>query len=144
MSQQQNPPYGRRLILDIIKERAHNEPDRDGYGWKILTYLDAYNGINRIAHKLTRVCGAAAPGSFPTVAYIGLNDVRYLVFALGAVEAGYQALFISTRNSAKIQLHLFEQTNCNILVFDQSYKATVQPWLYEREMTAILALPADE
>ncbi|KAK3492004.1 uncharacterized protein B0T23DRAFT_404154 [Neurospora hispaniola] len=154
MSQQQNPPYGRRLILDIIKERAHNEPNREWVsvprssdpkdGWKILTYLDAYNGINRIAHKLTRVCGAAAPGSFPTVAYIGPNDVRYLVFALGAVKAGYQALFISTRNSAEAQVNLFELTNCNVLVFDQSYKATVQPWLHEREMTAILALPADE
>ncbi|KAK3343348.1 hypothetical protein B0H65DRAFT_590229 [Neurospora tetraspora] len=154
MSQQQNSPYGRRLILDIIKERAQNEPEREWVsvprssdpkdGWKILTYLDAYNGINRIAHKLTRVCGAAAPGSFPTVAYIGPNDVRYLVFALGAVKAGYQALFISTRNSAEAQLHLFELTNCNTLVFDQSYKATVQPWLHEREMTAILALPADE
>lgn len=154
MSQQQNPPYGRRLILDIIKERAHNEPNREWVsvprssdpkdGWKILTYLDAYNGINRIAHKLTRVCGAAAPGSFPTVAYIGPNDVRYIVFALGAVKAGYQALFISTRNSAEAQVNLFELTNCNILVFDQSYKATVQPWLHEREMTAILALPADE
>ncbi|KAH7635497.1 hypothetical protein B0T09DRAFT_405537 [Sordaria sp. MPI-SDFR-AT-0083] len=154
MSQQQNPPYGRRLILDIIKERAHNEPDREWMsvprssdpkdGWKIVTYLDAYNGINRIAHKLTRVCGAPAPNSFPTVAYIGPNDVRYHVFALGAVKAGFQALFISARNSAEGQLYLFEQTNCNILVFDQSYKAMVQPWLHEREMTAILALPADE
>ncbi|KAK3948964.1 hypothetical protein QBC32DRAFT_408241 [Pseudoneurospora amorphoporcata] len=154
MSQQQNPPYGRRLILDIIKERAHNEPNREWMsiprssdpkdGWKTLTYLDAFNGINRIAHKLTRVCGTPAPNSFPTVAYIGPSDIRYIVFALGAVKAGFQALFISARNSAEGQLFLFEQTNCNVLAFDKSYKATVQPWLHEREMTAILALPVDE
>ncbi|KAG7284581.1 hypothetical protein NEMBOFW57_010959 [Staphylotrichum longicolle] len=78
---------------------------------------------------------------FPTVAYIGPNDVRYLVFTLGAVKAGYQALFISPRNSQEGQLNLFELTNCHAIWFDAAYKDMVQSWMQERDMHARMTFP---
>lgn len=148
-------PHGRRLIVNIIDERAHHTPDREWMwiprtsnpkdGWKALTYSQAANAINRVAHKLTSTSGAPlAPDEFPTVAFIGPNDVRYLVFGLGAVKAGYKALFISPRNSHEGQLNLFELTGCHTIWFDEGFKETVQPWLHERDMHAVMAFPVEK
>ncbi|KAK5653701.1 hypothetical protein OQA88_8732 [Cercophora sp. LCS_1] len=149
-----SPAWGRRLIINIVDERARENPDREWVwvprsahpedGWKPITYGQAANAINRVAHRLVETSGPAKEGEFPTVAYIGLNDVRYLVFVLGAVKAGYQALLISTRNSQEGQLNLFELTDCRTLWFDESFKETVQNWLHERDMCAVMTLPADK
>jgi len=151
-----NPPstkLGKRLIVNIIDERAREEPVREWVwiprtshprdGWKAITYAQAANAINRVAHRLVETSGLPKKREFPTVAFIGPNDVRYLVFTLGAVKAGYQAMFISTRNSMEGQLNLFELTNCHTLWFDGSFKETVQAWLHERDMVAIMTLPID-
>ncbi|KAK4234165.1 hypothetical protein C8A03DRAFT_18878 [Achaetomium macrosporum] len=149
----QTPRYGKRLLVNIVDERAQNEPDREWVsiprssnpkdGWKKVTYKQAANAINRVAHKLASSTGVPPKGEFRTVAYIGPNDVRYLVFALGAVKAGYQALFISPRNSQEGQLNLFELTNCHIIWFEATYVNMVQSWLQERDMHAIMTFPVD-
>lgn len=94
------PPYGRRLMVDIIDERAKNEPSRPWImiprsadpkdGWKAVTFKEAANAINHIAHKIIETSGPPPPKTFPTVAYIGPNDIRYLIYMFGAIKAGYQ------------------------------------------------------
>jgi len=138
-------------------------------GWYPVSYAQALRGIDRVAHRLTDVLGV--PGSrlpdfntpevqskhyppkgnpsdphlFPTVAYIGPNDVRYIVFALGACKAGFQAMFISPRNSHDGQMNLFERTHCVAVGFDATYKNIVQPWLDDRpEMKPFMALPLEK
>ncbi|KAK4447368.1 hypothetical protein QBC34DRAFT_440122 [Podospora aff. communis PSN243] len=145
--------YGKRLILNIIDERAYENPVREWVwvprtsnpkdGWKVITYAQAANAINRVAHKLVATSGLPKKGEFPTVAFIGPSDVRYLIFVLGAVRAGYQALLISPRNSMEGQLNLFEMTNCHTLWFDGMFKEVVQSWLHERDMQAILMRDID-
>jgi len=142
----QEPRYGNRLLVNIIDERAETEPSREWVsvpvssdpndGWKKITYQQAANAVNCVAHKLVSSTGRPKEGEFPTVAYIGPNDVRYIVFALGAIKAGYQALFISPRNSTEGQLNLFELTDCRIIWFDAIYKDQVQSWAQERDMHA--------
>lgn len=149
------PQYGRRLIPHVIDERALVTPEREWViipktsspkdGWKKITYRDAANAVNRIAHKIVATTGKPEPGKFPTVAYIGPNDVRYLIFAVGAVKAGYKAMFISPRNSQEGQLNLFEQADCHVIWFDPSFKNMVQPWLEERpDMIAVMTFPVDK
>ncbi|KAL2015881.1 hypothetical protein VTK56DRAFT_4656 [Thermocarpiscus australiensis] len=145
--------YGKRLIVNIIDDRARSDPDREWMyvprssnprdGWKKITYKQAANAINRVAHQLVATTGRPEKGEFRTVAYIGPNDVRYPIMTLGAVKAGYQALFVSPRNSHEGQLNLFEQTNCHIIWFDVAYKAAVQDYLQERDMSALMAFPVD-
>ncbi|KAK4164744.1 putative dehydrogenase [Cladorrhinum sp. PSN259] len=149
------PQYGRRLIPHIIDERAIISPDREWVtipkssepkdGWRKVTYKQAANAINRVAHKLVETTGKPEPGSFPTVAFIGPNDVRYIIFVMGAVKAGYKAMLISPRNSQEGQLNLFEQADCHIIWFDSSFKAMVQPWLVERpDMISIITFPIEK
>ncbi|KAL2161080.1 hypothetical protein VTH06DRAFT_8793 [Thermothelomyces fergusii] len=143
--------YGKRLLVNIVDERAQAEPDREWVsiptssdprdGWKKITYRQAADAVNRVAHKLASTTGRPKEGEFPTVAYIGPNDVRYVVFALGAVKAGYQALFVSPRNSHEGQLNLFERTGCRAIWFDGAYRDAVQSWVQERDMHAVMAFP---
>lgn len=57
-------------------------------GYRKINYKTFANAINGIAWYLHETLG---PGSdFETLAYIGPNDVRYNVFVLGAVKAGYK------------------------------------------------------
>ncbi|KAK3319499.1 hypothetical protein B0T19DRAFT_268473 [Cercophora scortea] len=150
---QQKPNYGHRLMVNIVDERAEATPDREWLavprtsdpkdGWKSVTYSQAANGVNRVAWKLVEICGTPKPDEFPTVAYIGYNDVRYPLFVLGCIKAGFKPLFISPRNSQEGQLNLFEQTNCHAIVFDAHYSSFVQPWLQERDMRASMATPIE-
>ncbi|PKS13383.1 hypothetical protein jhhlp_000154 [Lomentospora prolificans] len=142
------PAYGRRLMIDIIDDHARNSPDRPWIlvprtsdpkdGWKSVTFKEGAKAIDQVAHKISAIAGRRQGKEFPTIAYIGPNDIRYIIFMFGALKAGYKALFISPRNSHEGQMNLFEKTNCNTICFDAGFKSTVQPWLQERDMAAIM------
>ncbi|GAP86953.1 putative nonribosomal peptide synthetase [Rosellinia necatrix] len=139
--------YGRRLLPHVVDHIARTDPQRECFsiprtsdpkdGWKIVTFKQYANAINHVARRITELSGPAQAGTFPTIAYVGPNDARYVVLTLAAVKAGYKALFISPRNSQEGQLSLFEKTDCHILTFPKSHRNMVQPWLQEREMQAI-------
>ncbi|KAI1108654.1 nonribosomal peptide synthetase [Nemania sp. NC0429] len=138
--------YGRRLFPQILDDLARTDPDRECFaiprssdpkdGWKTVTFKQYANGVNHVARQIVANCGPAQAGTFPTIAYIGPNDARYVIMALAAVKAGYQALFISPRNSLEGQLSLFDKTDCRVLAFAKSSRAVVETWLREREMHA--------
>lgn len=81
--------YGRRLVPHVIDEIARKFPERQCFqvprssqptdGWKTITFKNFANAINRCCHMITERCGKAPDGAFPTIAYIGPNDIRYLV-----------------------------------------------------------------
>ncbi|PWY95993.1 acetyl-CoA synthetase-like protein [Aspergillus sclerotioniger CBS 115572] len=133
---------GKRLIPHVIDATARETPDveclsvprtnnpRDG--WKPVSWAQVAHAVDYVAHMLLNQAGHPAPGTFPTVAYIGLEDPRYPIFIVGAVKAGYQALFISPRNSVEAQLNLFNKTQCNLLYYDPQYAFAVQPWVNGR------------
>jgi len=57
-------------------------------GYRKVTYYALANAVNGIAWWLTDELG---PGKdFPTICYMGWNDIRYVIVVLGAVKAGYK------------------------------------------------------
>ncbi|KAI0394176.1 nonribosomal peptide synthetase [Xylariaceae sp. FL0594] len=149
------PAYGRRLLPQLVDEVARTDPDRECFsiprsasdpaqGWKPVTWKQYANAVNHVAGKIIENCGPAPAGAFPTIAYIGPNDARYVVIVLAAVKAGYKVLFISPRNSQEGQLNLFDKTQCRTIVFPESHRNTVQPWLQERaDLRAIVTGPLE-
>ncbi|KJZ74077.1 hypothetical protein HIM_06526 [Hirsutella minnesotensis 3608] len=145
--------YGRRLLVDVIDSTARAEPSRPllhvpvsqdvSDGWYPVTYREIANAINFVAHDIIRKFGPAPKGTFPTIAYLGPNDPRYLVLLLACIKAGYQAFFVSPRNSLDGQLSLLEATHCNILYYAETVQPMVQPWLDQRQMKAF-QVPAME
>ncbi|KAI8625476.1 hypothetical protein F5Y19DRAFT_489620 [Xylariaceae sp. FL1651] len=142
-----NPIYGRRLVPSTIDEIARTEPLREAFqiprsdqpsdGWSIVTFKNYSNAVNLCAHTIVKSCGTAPARSFPTLAYIGPQDARYVIFMVAAVKAGYQALFISPRNSLEGQLSLFNQTSCDIIFCTESYLPVVETWSLQRKMRII-------
>lgn len=93
--------YGQRNIIDLIDERAAAEPSRTvlslprsssdpTQGWEDLSYKDFANAINRFAHWIVKTVGVAKEGECPTIAYLGPNDLRYLIVMAAAIKAGYK------------------------------------------------------
>ncbi|KAI0007681.1 nonribosomal peptide synthetase [Xylariaceae sp. FL0662B] len=146
------PDFGHRLVPTLIDEFAKSEPQREAFsvprsaddpkeGWRAISFKEYANAINRAAHRIIETCGNPAAGTFPTIAYIGPNDARYVVLLVAAVKAGYKCLFISPRNSQEGQMSLFDKTDCHFICFPKSHRQMVQPWLQEREMKAVEVAP---
>lgn len=93
-------PYGRRLYVDVVDETAKADPDRPWIyvprtssakdGWKVLTWGQHANAVNRTANWLVEKLGKPEHKSFPSIAYVGPNDARYIVLFAAGVKAGYQ------------------------------------------------------
>lgn len=95
-----NLPIGRRLLPTLIDQIAEKDPEREclqaprssepSDGWKVITWKSMSNAVNRAAHRIVNLCGRPEPNTFPTIAYIGPNDVRYIVTMVACVKAGYK------------------------------------------------------
>ncbi|KAI0120256.1 acetyl-CoA synthetase-like protein [Hypoxylon sp. NC0597] len=146
--------HGQQLPLHLIKERAANEPDLEWVsiprgsepkdGWEKITYAQFAKAINRVANEILALAGVPPPDKFPTIAYIGTNDSRYIPFAFGALKAGYKALFISPRNSTEGQLRLFQDTDCHFIAHSIEFQDAVDSWKKERPMKSMLVAPERE
>ncbi|KAI1310328.1 hypothetical protein F5Y03DRAFT_345813 [Xylaria venustula] len=146
--------YGRRLLPHVIDDIASKDPHREVFmsprsnnpkdGWTTTTF-DAYaNAINRCAAEIVNKYGESTQGEFPTIAYIGPQDARYLVLVVAAIKAGYKALFISPRNTQQAQINLFDKTGCSILWFSENMETVVKPWLLEKDMQTLMVRPLAE
>ncbi|KAF3760043.1 hypothetical protein M406DRAFT_95652 [Cryphonectria parasitica EP155] len=146
-------PYGRRLLPTLVDQIATQDPTREclsiprssepSDGWKVVDWKSMANAVNRCAHRIVELFGKPEENTFPTIAYIGPNDVRYIVTMIASVKAGYKALFISPRNTKEGQLNLFKNTDCNMIAFASASRELVEPLLQERDMQAVEVSPLE-
>ncbi|KAI3318574.1 acetyl-CoA synthetase-like protein [Xylariaceae sp. AK1471] len=100
------------------------------------------NAINRAAWWLVEKIGQ--PSNFETVAYIGSNDIRYLLFMFGAIKVGYKMLFTSPRNNLDGHLNVLEKSDCQIFLSASDAHTDVQPILERRPMRTLIAPTLNE
>lgn len=91
-------PYGQRLAPQVVDEIAQHTPDRtyailpktdklDG-GFEDLTFEQYANAVNKLAWWLVKELGTVEDDAdFPTLAYIGPNDLRYALLCYAAIKA---------------------------------------------------------
>ncbi|KAL6399895.1 Carboxylic acid reductase [Ilyonectria robusta] len=147
------PLYGRRLMLHVLDGIAASEPSRPfihtpntrnpSDGWKPVAYKEMAQAVDSVAWQITEAYGPAWKGTFPTVAYIGPMDVRYVVIVLGCMKAGYQALLLSPRNSKEAQQHLLQATDCDIFWNADTFTPMISSWIGERKMQTLEVPSAD-
>lgn len=117
-------PY--RLIPNIVDQFAQDEPDKlfaelpishtdFTAGFRPITYAALANAVNGVAWWLTETLGPAGT-NFPTVAYVGLNDMCNNLLIIGAVKAGYKMLFTSPLYSSEAQVRLLKAVNCKAIL----------------------------
>ncbi|KAJ4147015.1 hypothetical protein LMH87_001568 [Akanthomyces muscarius] len=147
-------PYGRRLYVNVVDETAKAHPDRawiyaprssdERDGWKAITWRQHANAVNRTANWLVERFGKPEHKSFPSLAYVGPNDARYLVLFAAGAKAGYQIMFPSTRNNTESQVSLLQVTKCQKLLYSKEYARRIQPWVQESGVGAMAMLGLDQ
>jgi AMP-binding enzyme len=112
-------PY--RLIPNILDQLAQDEPDKlyaelpvspTDYtaGFQKITFGALANAVNGVAWWITETLG---PGKdFPTLAYIGPNDLSHNILIIGAVKAGYKMLLTSPRYGVEAHTRLMKALDC--------------------------------
>lgn len=133
------PKYGRRLIVNVVDRVAASEPDRPFIyaprsnepedGWQPITYRQLANAVNHVAYIVSTTIKSDSSEEFPTLAYVGPNDVRYVVLMLACIKASCKALYVSPRNSLEGQRSLFERTQCKHFWYPESFQTMVEPWI---------------
>ncbi|PHH60603.1 hypothetical protein CDD81_1430 [Ophiocordyceps australis] len=129
---------GQRVVVNVVDETAATEPNRPFIytprgttpeeGWKPVSFSELANAVNAMAWVIADKIKANSNEPFPTLAYIGPDDIRYVIMMLACIKAGCKALFISPRNSLEGQLSLFENTSCKDVWHTQSFADTVMRW----------------
>ncbi|KAL8673514.1 MAG: hypothetical protein Q9168_002071 [Polycauliona sp. 1 TL-2023] len=151
----ESPPVSshrnKQLLNNIVDGTARARPSAiyaevprsfDSYesGYRRITYRALANAINGVAWWLRRELGQSQ--SHQTLAYIGPNDLTYVVMILGAVKAGYKLLVISPRNTIHDHTSLFEATDCRILLTPATPKAPAVRGILDAHELRVLDSPS--
>ncbi|KAL9476143.1 hypothetical protein ACSS6W_005984 [Trichoderma asperelloides] len=138
-------PEETRSIINIIEDDAASDPNRPFIfvprstqpqdGWEPVTYKQLTNAVNHVAHIITQmVSNDIQKDHFPTIGYIGPNDVRYIILMLACMKAKCQVFFPSPRNTIEGQLSLLQATNCHYFWYGEGYLPVLQKVLAQRPL----------
>jgi acyl-CoA synthetase (AMP-forming)/AMP-acid ligase II len=98
MATSSHPQSRNKLLNHILDDIARDDPSKVfaeiplslrtfADGFRKVTYRELSNAVDGIAAHLENAIGKGT--SVDTLAYVGLQDLRYVILLLGAVKAGY-------------------------------------------------------
>ncbi|KOS17713.1 Carboxylic acid reductase [Escovopsis weberi] len=135
------PVFTPRLPVNIVDHFAATEPDRpyayapvtddpeDGFAPILFGALA--RAVNHVAHDIAALRSRvpeATTDDFPTVAYLGPNDVRYLIIMLACVKARCKAFFASPRNSDASMQSLLGVTKPIVILHADRFADLARHW----------------
>ncbi|KFY84261.1 hypothetical protein V500_09457 [Pseudogymnoascus sp. VKM F-4518 (FW-2643)] len=98
--------YGKRLFPQVLDDAAAINPDNVigmiaksadiSAGFREVTFLQLSNAVNFTAWWIQAQIGRSE--TFETLAYMGIQDFRYLIVEIAAVKCGYQILLPGGNN----------------------------------------------
>ncbi|TGO85968.1 hypothetical protein BPOR_0348g00130 [Botrytis porri] len=92
-------------------------------GFRKVIYSALANTVNGIAWWLTEQLGSGFGKDFPTICFMGWNDLRYVTMVLGAVKAG--KTFKEAENEPLVCLHTSGTTGLpKPVIYSQDFVAT--------------------
>ncbi|KAF7586115.1 hypothetical protein BBP40_009428 [Aspergillus hancockii] len=126
MQQPQTPRnVGRRLLTTVVDEIAHANPRQKlgvipnglkvSHGFRGVTFNELAHAVNTFSWWIVNQIGKAEHNE--TVAYMGRNDILYLIFILACNKTGYKPLLPSTRLSDQAYQHILNVTDCRKLFY---------------------------
>lgn len=131
--------FGTRLLPTLIDQLAETDPDRVSFsypksttlsdGFQDVTIAQFARAIDRCAWHLETRLGRGE--NFPTLLYLGPQDIMYGVLTVAAIKTGYQLLLIGLRNSLEANLNLLEDTNCNVFLMPPRFPLPVVKQILE-------------
>lgn len=147
--------FGRRPFVSIVQDRAKqghhvpfairaNAPD-PAQGFRDLSYAD----LDAAANACAWLIDAAMHGTpdFETFGWLGpVSDLRYFSILLGAMKARKKVLFVSPRNSTAAQVHLINETKCELFFVDdkKTFASVISSIRQKRPLETRLVPPLDD
>ncbi|RMZ43874.1 putative NRPS-like protein biosynthetic cluster [Aspergillus flavus] len=117
--------FDQRLMCRVVDELAESKPEQLfcvqpissdlSQGWRNVSMRDLAGAVDYTARWIEMAMGKGF--DFQPLAYIGANDIRYVVFYLACMKTGYAALLPSTRNSIIATSHVLSATECSKVVY---------------------------
>ncbi|EJT71508.1 hypothetical protein GGTG_10765 [Gaeumannomyces tritici R3-111a-1] len=139
----------RTLLPHRLKQLAETEPDRiwascavsqdvakDGF--RDFTLAQYARAVDRMSWHMEAALGGKS-GTFETVMYFGLPDVRYGIVLMAAINTGYKVMFCSHFNSAYFNQSLCERTGCGAVLHSEGVAPTVDALL--EALPSVRAVP---
>jgi thioester reductase-like protein len=126
------PPgdLGQRLMPALVDEIAASNPERvlfsvtktkdPAEGFLDVTAVEFARAVDRCAWHLVETLGPAGD-DFPTLTYMGPQDLVYGILILATIKAGYKVLLVSPRNALEAHLHLLESTNSHTFLLPPNF-----------------------
>ncbi|KAB2569665.1 Non-canonical non-ribosomal peptide synthetase FUB8 [Lasiodiplodia theobromae] len=121
-------PFANTPLPRRIDEIAASSPSREWMitprssdihaDWRTITFGEFAKAINGACKWIERTVGPV-PDQRETVAYMGLNDVRYAVIIVALMKTNRRAMLLSLRNSDEAQLHLLQRTDSTHYIFSE-------------------------
>ncbi|KAF7131232.1 hypothetical protein CNMCM5793_004282 [Aspergillus hiratsukae] len=118
-----NPPQ--RLLATVVDSLAIECPTRrfclipNGtevhQGFREVTFKDLCRAVNTVSWWMERHLGSSIKGE--TIAYLGSNDIRYIILMLASHKTGYTIFFPSTRLSNEAYDSVLGATRTKMLLF---------------------------
>ncbi|VBB84718.1 Putative Nonribosomal peptide synthetase [Podospora comata] len=87
--------------------------------WQNFTFQQLGQAVDRLAHWIDKHLGPAGLGRDESLAYTGINDIRYPIVILAALKTGHKSLLLSPRNSVEGHCALITSTRCAKLLHSQ-------------------------
>ncbi|KAI1328406.1 hypothetical protein F5Y16DRAFT_419838 [Xylariaceae sp. FL0255] len=124
-----------RLLPSIVDELALSDPSRilysiaktrhPGDGFLDITAARFARAVNRCAWFIEESLGRGV--HFPTILYMGWQDLNYAIVLLASIKTGYKLLLSSPRNTLEAHLYLLNETNCDVLLTPVGFQLPAIP-----------------
>jgi thioester reductase-like protein len=118
-----------RLLPSLVDEIAQSDPHRVLYsipkskdisdGFQDIDAATFARAVDRCSWYLEENLGRGH--GFPTLTYMGPQDLVYPILILACIKTGYKLLLNSPRNTIEAHLSLFEKTNCETFLLPPNF-----------------------
>ncbi|KAJ2994170.1 hypothetical protein NUW58_g1628 [Xylaria curta] len=109
------------LLPSLVDSLAQSDPSRVLYsvtktkepadGFNNICAADFARAVDRCSWFIEQNLG---PGNgFPTLVYLGPQDLNYAILVLASIKTGYKLLLVSPRNTIEAHLSLLQKMACN-------------------------------
>ncbi|KAK8189129.1 uncharacterized protein BKA78DRAFT_253737 [Phyllosticta capitalensis] len=120
-------PFTDAILTRRVDDTANSDPGRtwvsvpltnDIYGeWKDVSFQELRQAVDGLARWIEDKIGVGKDKE--TVAYLGVNDIRYTVVILATMKTNHKALLPSLRNSDDGQANLVARTGCKEFFYSE-------------------------
>ncbi|KAH8587061.1 hypothetical protein B0O99DRAFT_527411 [Bisporella sp. PMI_857] len=122
-------PYGRRLLPTVLRDLCTHTPSRilgistlpstTPLQFSPLTASQLSVAVNATSYQLS---SQLRPGNISPIAYLGVQDFRYLVVEIAAMQTSHPLLLFSPRNPPTNTLSLLREVGVESLYYSAEYK----------------------